>query len=797
MRASAPAVSVIIPCYNLGGYLDQAVQSVLEQTYEDFEILIIDDGSTDPATQHLFASYERPKTRIIRTQNQGLAKARNLGIGEAKGHYVSCLDADDLFEATFLERTVEVLESNPSFAFASCWLKTFGESEFLWHPTTCEFPHLLAEDTVCTAAVMRKDNVIAVGGFDPGMPVSGYEDWDLAMTLVKRGMRGTIIPEYLFRYRIRAGSMSAWCTEPRNHSLLMRYLIGKHDSSYKQHLPGVLEAIENRTLELENSATAVMTNLNLELIQRLQDVEKTLSAVLQSRNWRLTRPIRRGLSYLQRASKALGQRKSKRPRISVIINCESNLEDLRKSLDSLLFLLNGGEGQIILVVADRCVDPIVREMIDWYYDAGVDVLYKAGATSTDARAAGLKQAKAPILFALNAGDVADSSVFLRAMNLLESDESIEFIPWGSCEQQNGFNWLPESGDLPGLLACPRVAFPMLRSDVLQGLKAYDAALVTTLQADWDLILRIAEQGARGTVLQEAIVYRRNANSITSERTSKGNVVREVVQKHRSLFDRHYPQVILGHENQRRKLQSHLQAGANSHVASQSQPAALNWGDLRRLQPVSPVWGIDRGQPLDRYYIERFLNQHKKDIRGRVLEVKDAGYTRAYGVSVEANDVVDISAGNSAATIVGDLRNSEVLPVASFDCFILTQTLHIIYEIQQVIKNAAKALRPDGVLLATLPSVSRIDYESGLQGDCWRVTPVAAKKLFEEVFGIGNVEAQGFGNVLVCSGFLMGLASGELTQQELNHNDPYFPLVVCLRAIKRPAGQLDKSNRLRS
>ena len=76
----------------------------------------------------------------------------------------------------------------------------------------------------------------------------------------------------------------------------------------------------------------------------------------------------------------------------------------------------------------------------------------------------------------------------------------------------------------------------------------------------------------------------------------------------------------------------------------------------------------------------------------------------------------------AATIVGDLSNSDVLPVATFDCFILAQTLHIIYEMRRVIENAAKALRPDGVLLATLPCVSRIDYESGLQGDCWRVTP---------------------------------------------------------------------------
>ena len=147
------------------------------------------------------------------------------------------------------------------------------------------------------------------------------------------------------------------------------------------------------------------------------------------------------------------------------------------------------------------------------------------------------------------------------------------------------------------------------------IKGYDAGFSTTLQADWDLSLRLAAQGARGAVLPEAIVYRSNTSSHMAERTCKGNLVREVVQKHRRLFDRHYTQVALGHEKLRRKLQSYIEAGANSHVPNQLQPATLDWGDLRRLQPVSSVWGIDRGQPLDRYYIERFLNRHRKDIRG--------------------------------------------------------------------------------------------------------------------------------------------------------------------------------------
>ena len=132
-----------------------------------------------------------------------------------------------------------------------------------------------------------------------------------------------------------------------------------------------------------------------------------------------------------------------------------------------------------------------------------------------------------------------------------------------------------------------------------------------------------------------------------------------------------------------------------------------------------MWGIDRGQPVDRYYIEQFLSHRREYIHGRVLEVKDPGYTRAYGQGVEVSDVVDVAQDNPSATLICDLASKGSLPENEYDCFILTQTIHIIYDTRTVIENAYRALRPGGVLLATLPCVSRVDYESGLEGDCWR------------------------------------------------------------------------------
>ena len=217
--------SVVIPCFNLGAYLDEAVQSVLNQTFQDFEIVIVDDGSDDPATRHMLASYRRSKTRIIRIGNGGVARARNHGLAVARGTYVSFLDADDLFELAFLEKAVALLEADQSKAFASCWLNAFGQAEFSWTPSRCDFPHLLAEDTVCTAALMRRDVVLAVGGFDNDPRIDGYEDWDLPVRIVASGHEGSIIPEFLFRYRIRPGSKSETRTAPANYALVMEYMV--------------------------------------------------------------------------------------------------------------------------------------------------------------------------------------------------------------------------------------------------------------------------------------------------------------------------------------------------------------------------------------------------------------------------------------------------------------------------------------------------------------------------------------------------------------------------------------------
>jgi SAM-dependent methyltransferase len=210
------------------------------------------------------------------------------------------------------------------------------------------------------------------------------------------------------------------------------------------------------------------------------------------------------------------------------------------------------------------------------------------------------------------------------------------------------------------------------------------------------------------------------------------------------------------------------------------------GTVRRLQPLSDHWGFERGTPVDRYYIERFLDQEKYRIRGRVLEVADSRYTRRFGRDVDRADILDVDATNPAATFVADLTAADSVPTDAFDCFILTQTLQYVWDLRAAIRHVHRILRPDGAVLCTVPAMSRIG-RTYLANEYWRFTAASAARLFGEAFGDENVEVRTRGNVLASVAFLMGMAREELSTRELESDDPFFPLIVTVRADKAAEG----------
>jgi SAM-dependent methyltransferase len=214
---------------------------------------------------------------------------------------------------------------------------------------------------------------------------------------------------------------------------------------------------------------------------------------------------------------------------------------------------------------------------------------------------------------------------------------------------------------------------------------------------------------------------------------------------------------------------------------------VDFGSLRRVKPVSKYWGFDRGKPVDRYYLERFLSRHASDIQGHVLEIGDDVYTLQFGRErVTKSDILHVAEGYPKATIVADLTRADHVPSDTFDCIICTQTLQLIYETPKAIRSLHRMLKPGGVLLLTIPGISQISrYDMDRWGDYWRFTLASAQRLFTEVFPEDSVRIETYGNVLAATAFLHGLSVEELTEDELDDSDPDYEVTIAIRAMKRP------------
>jgi SAM-dependent methyltransferase len=210
--------------------------------------------------------------------------------------------------------------------------------------------------------------------------------------------------------------------------------------------------------------------------------------------------------------------------------------------------------------------------------------------------------------------------------------------------------------------------------------------------------------------------------------------------------------------------------------------SIDLGDLGTTRPVSPGFGFERGTPVDRHYIDRFLERHTEDVSGRVLEISEDRYTRAFGGDrVERVDVLHVEEGNPQATIVGDLTDAPHVPDAGFDCVICTQTLLLIWDVPAAIATIRRVLAPGGTALVTVPGITRVCREEAESwGDYWRFTAQSARRLFEEA-GFAAVEVETFGNVLSATAQLQGIVAEELDRADLDVHDPDYEVLIGIRA----------------
>ncbi len=218
----------------------------------------------------------------------------------------------------------------------------------------------------------------------------------------------------------------------------------------------------------------------------------------------------------------------------------------------------------------------------------------------------------------------------------------------------------------------------------------------------------------------------------------------------------------------------------ANVTRVVKPGKTYWLATRSIKPLSSKFGFDRGTPIDRFWIEKFIKENAKDIKGRVLEIGDNRYTKAYGKDVTKSEVLDVDSKNSKANIIADLRKMPKVPSNTYDCVIVTHVLGMVDEVDSAVSELHRILKPGGIILATSASLSPT-YD--LTNNYWRFTPAGFKYLFEKHFAKNNISCQSFGNVLTGQAFWAGLAQEDLTKKELEFDDPHYPCVVAIRAKK--------------
>ncbi|SIT93718.1 glycosyltransferase [Pontibacter indicus] len=208
------------------------------------------------------------------------------------------------------------------------------------------------------------------------------------------------------------------------------------------------------------------------------------------------------------------------------------------------------------------------------------------------------------------------------------------------------------------------------------------------------------------------------------------------------------------------------------------------GDFHQSVPFSTQFGYDRGGPVDRYYIENFLSNESLSVRGRVLEIGDNSYTMFYGSDrITKSDILHVNDSNPHATIIGDISNAPHIPDNAFDCIILTQTLHLIYNFKDALHTCHRILKPGGTLLLTVPGITPIDHGEWEDVWYWSFTDKSMKRLMEETFPGSNAEVYPYGNVLTASAFLYGMGLPELSHTQLDFNDPHFQVTITVKATK--------------
>jgi len=264
-RALTPnLLSVVIPFYNLGAYLDDCIRSVLDSRRQELEIIIVNDGSTEPSSLDALDRWRsHPSVTVMDIANHGVAHARNTGAERAAGAYLSFLDADDTILPGYYDTSIRVLDQYSNVFFTGSWIEYFGDADGIWPTFPPECPYLLAHNPVNSSALVYKTGAFLTAGLNDPQLEFGLEDYESVVHMARQGLNGVVLPEPLHRYRVRRRSMVRMMN--RNKLLLAHsYITEKHRDLYRPYTAEVIQLLnsngpgyyfDNPTLELYVKST--------------------------------------------------------------------------------------------------------------------------------------------------------------------------------------------------------------------------------------------------------------------------------------------------------------------------------------------------------------------------------------------------------------------------------------------------------------------------------------------------------------------------------------------------------------
>ena len=514
------------------------------------------------------------------------------------------------------------------------------------------------------------------------------------------------------------------------------------------------------------------------------------------------------------------------PSVTVVITTYNDAEFLPEALASVMAQQRPAD-EIIVVDdgSDQSPEPILADFPQ------VIFLRKSNGGLSSARNVGLRAARSRYITFLDADDRYEPNALRVGLACFAQKPDAAMVYGG--HRRIGVDGRPLSADhvraagsdvYADLLITNFIgmhATVLYRRDILLEVGGFEEAF--RMSEDYDLYLRLARKYSVVSHPEIIAEYRRHESNMSRNNSKMLQAVLTVHERHREQVQRHRRQA--WHRGQRnwkecykpespivrrkgmrgilsqllhriarsvvRRAKNRFRGGRLHRIVARYRRkwppmvGAIRFGDFASQTPLSYDFGYDRGTPVDRYYIENFMSDRSEDVAGHVLEVAENTYSLRFGGSkITKQDVLHLNLVEPPMTIIGDLTQPGILPDNTFDCIILTQTLQMIFNLNDAVTRLHAALKPGGVLLLTVPGITQLERAEWGDAWCWSFTQTSIRKLFEPSFGAEGLTITTHGNSYAAITYLFGAALEEIDRTKLDLVDTTYPVIVTLRAQKQ-------------